>query len=420
MLERYFTSDSFERSYQDYLREHRHPRTDKPRIIPGFERLSSRFYARTSLREQIFLSTIRKVSQGRYTFNPFSVTYIDKRGGGKRKIAKCGLKDYLVQNALNHCLNDIYERQFSSSSFAYRPKLGPKPATLAVRSFVENGVSFFLFGDIKDFFDQIDHALLLHKLRKDIPDERLIRLIYRYLRTPAVPNELLEYARDRSRFPVNEKGVPQGGALSGMLSNIFLTDLDQEISRHFPNYVRYADNFVIGVSQEQDAREALSMVGKLLSDLQLEIHGEPKTQICSIEQGFEFLGFYHRKDRFSPAVSSVKRFKERMSRSLMSYIPTLDDEWDLASLVFRANRVIEGRNGRSWGAYYCLSRDVGLFKRLDKWIGTQVLHAARVKINRRYRYVDLKDRGLRSMVNGYYRRFKFPIEKELTEKGSGV
>jgi group II intron reverse transcriptase/maturase len=414
VIDQLFSPDSFEDIYQLYLAKRLDKRTGHPRAFPGYEGVSLRSLRNKKFRYQLFASSIRKFHQLRFTFNPYASVRREKRGGGERTISMCGARDYVVQHAAAQFLTYVYEPLFLPCSFAYRPNLGPKKATRQVRDYVASGYSFFLIGDIKEFFDKIDHEILLKQISESVFDERVMKVLFRYLRTPSVEKAHFASARNRIMFPSNKIGVPQGGVLSGILSNIYLNGFDNEVSKAFPNYVRYADNFLIAVASLDEANDALRLVKDEASKLRLEIHSEPKTQIQQIHQRFDFLGFHHGPDKLSPSTDSVARLKQRMETILWAP-STLNWSRDLDHTIWRLNRVIEGDQGLGWGAYYCLSDDVGVFKRLDKWLVTQLIHVFRTRHGQIIDYNLLKARGLRSLVNGYYRRFKFAELSSTTE-----
>jgi group II intron reverse transcriptase/maturase len=156
----------------------------------------------------------------KYQPTPVRRTYIEKkRGNGKRPLGIPSFDDKLLQTVVKYILESIYESSFSNKSHGYRPN---KSCHTAIKQIADtfNGVKWFIEGDIKGFFDNIDHSILIDLLRKRIKDEKFLRLIRKFLKAGYV---------DDWKYHNSYSGVPQGGIISPILSNIYLNELDKFI-----------------------------------------------------------------------------------------------------------------------------------------------------------------------------------------------
>ncbi|MET3690474.1 group II intron reverse transcriptase/maturase [Priestia megaterium] len=179
---------------------------------------------------------IDSLKDERYQPTPVRRTYIEKkRGNGKRPLGIPSFDDKLLQTVVKSILESIYESSFSNSSHGYRPN---KSCHTAIKQIADtfNGVKWFIEGDIKGFFNNIDHSILINLLRKRIKDEKFLRLIWKFLKAG--------YVEDW-KYHNSYSGVPQGGIISPILSNIYLNELDQfieEFQDKFNKGKRKADN----------------------------------------------------------------------------------------------------------------------------------------------------------------------------------
>ena len=189
--------------------------------------------------------------------------------------------DRLVQQAINQVLTLIYERQFSKTSYGFRPQRGCHDALRKAQKIVSEGYIYVVDLDLERFFDTVSHSKLIEILSRTIKDGRVISLIHKYLRSGVI---------NRGMFERSTEGTPQGGPLSPLLSNIMLNELDKELERRGPLFVRYADVAMIFCKSKRAAirvRESITLFieGKLI----LKVTHE-KT-VFSNEKGVKFLGY---------------------------------------------------------------------------------------------------------------------------------
>lgn len=246
------------------------------------------------------------ILKGTFTPEPLKKIEIDKDGSDeKRPIALSAIKDKLTQRVLYMALNGYFDEIFSDKSYAYRPDKSTLKAINRVTQFLNEKNFIVVKTDIDNFFESIDHDILLEILSNHISDKRIIRLISLFMQTGGFKN--FNYAD-------HDQGVHQGDILSPLLSNIYLDVMDKYLETHDVPFVRYADDFVMLFKKESDAKERLEKLKIYLSSMKLKLE-ETKTYISHIGDGFTFLGV-----RFEGRGRNVEN--ERLQKSI-SKIHTL-------------------------------------------------------------------------------------------------
>jgi len=311
-----------------------------------------------------FLSALAlELKEGRYHAKTVRRVYIAKQDGCKRPLGIPTVRDRVVQQACKIILEPIFESNFVDSSYGYRPKRSAPQAVLKVKENLVRGWHV-VDGDIKGFFDNMDHDLLLRILRKRIADGRVLRLIRGWLEAP-VSGGLTYTSR-------NEKGSPQGGVISPLLSNIYLHVMDkfwEENCAHLGSLVRYADDFVIVCKTKLQANKALNAIRHILGRLKLELHPEKTKVVAMDSENFTFLGFVFRKWKSRvlrklvpynyPAKDKINRIKSKIKSLVGSNMCLLP----LNVIVDRVNPVIRG-----FRQYFRYGSSNKYFKRLDAFV----------------------------------------------------
>ncbi|HQU32369.1 MAG: RNA-directed DNA polymerase [Planctomycetia bacterium] len=220
----------------------------------------------------------RELVEQTYSPLPLLKILVDKGNGEARALCIPAVRDRVAQTAVLQQLAPALEKEFEECSFAYRKGRSVKQAVFQVKEFYEQGYQWVVDADIDAFFDSVDHALLLAKLKKYVPAPDMRRLIELWLKAEIWDGESLS---------VLQKGIPQGSPISPVLANLFLDELDEELLRKGYKYVRYADDFVILCKRPEDARHALHVSKQALERLLLKLDEE---QVVCFEDGFKFLG----------------------------------------------------------------------------------------------------------------------------------
>ena len=175
---------------------------------------------------------------------------IPKPDGSKRQLGIPTVLDRVIQQAILQILEPIYEPKFSNSSYGFRPNRSAQMALRQAREYLRDGYKYVVDMDLEKFFDRVNHDILMERLSRNISDKRLLRIIRRYLEAGLLQNGI---------FEERKLGMPQGGNLSPLLSNIMLDELDKELERRGHKFCRYADDCNIYV-KSQEAGERLGWI----------------------------------------------------------------------------------------------------------------------------------------------------------------
>lgn len=287
--------------------------------------------------------------EGRYKIGPIKSVQIPKPKGGYRQLGIPTVIDRLIQQAISQVLGPLYDPTFSPTSYGFRPGRSSKDAINQLSRYLSKGKTYIVDIDMAKFFDEVNHDLLLNRLRKRISDSRLLKLIHQYLQ-----KGLLEDGISEQRI----KGTPQGSPLSPLLSNIVLDELDMELSQRGHLYVRYADDIVILLSSQKAAeRVQRSTISFIENSLQLKVN-ETKSKIRRPIE-LNYLGY-----RFlSTGQALLSLESETRLKSKIRKVTQRNRGKSFSSIISELNGLLRG-----WLNYFCLAQMKNRLRALDSWI----------------------------------------------------
>ena len=233
-------------------------------------------------------------------------TWIPKPGGTeKRPLGIPTVRDRVVQTALLHVLEPIFDVTFHEHSYGFRHGRGCHHALERVEQLLEAGYVYVVDADLKSYFDTIPHDRLMARVKERVSDSRVLRWIEMFLKQ-GILEDLAVWTP--------ETGTPQGAVLSPLLANIYLNPLDHLLSEAGFEIVRYADDFVILCRNAPEAERALALVQSWTADNGLTLH-PTKTRIADArsDEGFQFLGYWFKKGHIrDPRPKSLQKLKETL------------------------------------------------------------------------------------------------------------
>jgi RNA-directed DNA polymerase len=294
-LESCFTCENLSTSVESLLDGHFDVIAERPRIQTGADRIELILFLRD--RDQHLATINRKVLSNRYTFRPFLERQIPKPDSTeKRTISIASIRDVVVQRAMYEYLYPVVESRLTPSVFGYRKGTSAHDAVRLVRNQFENGKICVFDADLEKFFDTVDHDVLLGMVAELDLDDRAVTLIRRFLKTGRVPSSQVEEHKKRQGNEVKYRpeprtiGVPQGGVLSGLLSNLYLSGFDAAIRQHHEGYVRYADDFLVCCRSTEECAQVHALVKSQLEALRVRLHPKKTKEFVPATPGVDFLG----------------------------------------------------------------------------------------------------------------------------------
>lgn len=315
----------------------------------GMDGMSVEFL-REHIREH-WTSIRSSIEDGSYKPLPVRRIEIPKPNGGVRLLGIPTVFDRFIQQAIAQILTPLFDPGFSDCSYGFRPGKRGHDAVRKAKGHIEEGYRWVIDLDLEKFFDQVNHDKLMGLLVKKITDKQILKLIRRYLQSGIMVNGLRVS---------NEQGVPQGGPLSPLLSNIMLDLLDKELEKRGHKFVRYADDCNIYVrTRKAGERVKQSITEFIEQQLKLKVNQEKS----AVDRPWKrkFLGFsftHHHRPKIRVAKESIKRAKEKI-REITSRSKSLTME----QRVERLNVFLVG-----WGNYFSLADTPTPFQQIDEWL----------------------------------------------------
>jgi len=290
--------------------------------------------------------------KGEYEPLPVRPVEIEKPGGGKRGLGIPTVIDRMIQQAIHQVLDPLFDLEFSDRSFGFRKGKNTIQAVLLCQQFQREGKRWAVDVDLRKFFDEVNHDVLMSVMKRKVKDKRLLKLIGKYLRTGIMQGGVSSPC---------QKGTPQGSPLSPLLSNIMLNELDRELEARGHSFCRYADDFVILVRSEKAAQRVYgSITGFIRGQLKLQINVE-KSRIVKAHK-LTFLGYGFTSDRHA---------KLRVPKAIQQRFKRKAKELFRRGRGMNLQRFIKERLNpllRGWANYYRQCNVKGFAQELDGWI----------------------------------------------------
>lgn len=271
-------------------------------------------------KEDKILSISKRLQEGTYQFSPYRAVLIPKSKGKFRPLQIPEVSDRVVIKAIAIELEEHFKELLEKSrglSFAYQKGLGVKEAVEKINEYCQNGYSYVLEADLINFFGTVDKDSLLNDVVfKRLSDTTINTLIQQAL-NQSIGNLDSFNVEQKKYFENIDKGIPQGNALSPLLSNIFLSPFDLRLKDKGFKLVRYADDFVIMCTSEKECEEAYIECCTVLEELNLNIHKLEeggKTRIVNFNKhdAMDFLSVTFDGNMFYPSFANVERLKNKI------------------------------------------------------------------------------------------------------------
>ena len=319
---------------------------------------------------------INQILNREYQPLPVRRVEIPKPNGGIRKLGVPTVVDRIIQQALVQVLTPIFEPTFSEYSYGFRPNRRCQNAIDRTLELINEGYEWIVDLDLEKFFDNVPHDKLIRIIDNEVKDSDITSLIMKYLKAGVLINGI---------FEETNVGTPQGGNLSPLLSNVYLTLLDKELETRGLHFARYADDCVILVKTENAAKRVMYSITRFIeTKLKLKVNAT-KTHITR-PSNLKYLGFSFYKDT-KQNVWKSKPHKESYIRLFTKLKTLVKRSWsvDLTHRIKKINEVLRG-----WINYY---RSSSMKAKLEK-LGAWLRNAIRVIIWKQWKVYDKRIKSL--------------------------
>jgi len=305
-------------------------------------------------REEQLLALIHdKLKSGSYRFQPARRVLIPKEGTSRmRKLGIPVVMDRIVGTSMHSVLEEVFDPDFTASNFGFRRGRSQHQAIRHVQRLVKEGREWAVAIDLKSFFDEIPHGLILKLIRRKVADEQFVTMLARLLKAGVMVNGV---------FEKTPQGCPQGSPLSPILSSIVLNELDHKLEERNLGYCRWADDFVIVVRSERAAHRVMAgTIRYLEEELGLTVNQE-KSRVAPIKD-ITFLGFQLLRGKIRVSNKAQLRFKDRVRE-----LTHRNNPLSMYQVIHELSIYLRG-----WVGYFGIQEFKYLFRNLDAWVRSRL------------------------------------------------